>query len=165
MDQIVLQIALNKIKELSYQEASRLEQILRMKGSKEIQIGFTVSMEPDQQNNILDFRLGVVYYTVIESVRHQLVEYKALFTFEILGLEEHLQAAELERIAIKPELFSLLLGIAVGSVRGMLAVKMSGSLLDNYPLPIINLTSLMQALHQSSMQERSILPAFGYKIV
>lgn len=165
MDQIVLQLALKRIQELSYDESPRLNRILRMKIPKEIQIGFTVSMDPDCRNDRLGLRLGVVYYTVIEGMRYPLIEYKTLFSFGIFDLQCYLQLMEGEQVSIKPELFGMLLGIAIGSVRGMLAVKTAGSLLEDYPLPVINLTSLLHSIRSATIQDRELPPVFSYKIV
>ncbi|MBP3590312.1 MAG: hypothetical protein J6J61_07030, partial [Muribaculaceae bacterium] len=52
-----------------------------------------------------------------------------------------------ENAVVDSQLMMLMLGVAVGALRGIVAVRTKGTLLESRPLPIINISALMYRLH------------------
>ena len=69
-------------------------------------------------------------------------------------------------ILIKHELLALLLGISIGTIRGMIAHRCQDTVFEAYPLPIINITHLMAHLQQRKniLEEIDIAPIFLSRI-
>ena len=66
-------------------------------------------------------------------------------------------------VSVAPELLSILVGVSIGTLRGMLVLKSADSFFGNYPLPIINITELIASLQTETVKQSSYFPFFRFR--
>ena len=106
-----------------------------------LQIGFMNNIQPNLEENLFVLHFGV-QYTLDNEV---ILESVYSFEFEIPNLEQYVTKDEQGKIqvtGIMPHLVS----VAVGTMRGILVVKTSGTDLAKYPIPMMDPVSLCNNL-------------------
>lgn len=110
---------------------------------------------PDIGRNIIELIVGVVYHTNSED----LLTYEIKSTFEV-GEMEAVVCVRDYSVSVAPELLSILVGVSIGTLRGMLVLKSADSFFANYPLPIINITELIASLQTANGKTILLFPVF-----
>lgn len=129
---------------------------LRKLGRTPINVDMNVRVVPDLERSLISVVVSCSYITVLGLIRTRVLSCSVVSTFEIEDLMAHI-TLEGEEVIIGGKLMMTMLGIAVGSLRGIIAVRTSGTPLRFRPLPIIDLTALMCRLHYGSSAS-SIIP-------
>ena len=154
MDRIAMQIRLVKIEELSYKNVTRQDSDIR----EPVLVKLLLNVLPDVSSNTIELNVGVIYHTHSRD----LLNYEIKSTFEIGEIDAILRVRDYS-VSIAPELLSILVGISIGSLRGMLVLRTKGSIFENYPLPIINVTELIASLQTETITQSSYFPFFRFK--
>lgn len=87
---------------------------------------------------------------VIPSVRysfegHELLVADAMFTYSVLNLNNVIAVdKENQRINVKADIFPSLIGAAYSSLRGILYARTSGTPIAKYPIPMIEVKTLIE---------------------
>lgn len=118
--------------------------IRRYDGSR-IDVGLNVRMESDVKNSTVTMVVGVVYNTTRHIMRERLLQYTVAAEFEIDRLSEHIETDGVDAV-VTPPLMTLMLGVTIGSLRGMLALRTASTKLADYPLPIFNISEIISRL-------------------
>ena len=113
---------------------------------------------PDIGRNIIELIVGVVYHTNSED----LLTYEINSTFEV-GEMEAVVCVRDYSVSVAPELLSILVGVSIGTLRGMLVLKSADSFFANYQLPIINITELIASLQTETVKQSSYFPFFRFR--
>lgn len=103
-----------------------------------IEIGFKSDIEAEQ--NIFVLHLSVIY----KISDTKIVEIITANTFNVKALKKVINLEENNKFQDKSGLVPILLGIAIGTMRGILFSKTVGTKLSEYPLPLINPTDLCE---------------------
>lgn len=103
-----------------------------------IEMGFKPDIETD--NNIFTLHLSVIYK--IADIK--IVEITTASSFYVKDLKKVIKLEENKKFQDKLGLVPTLLGITIGTMRGILFVKTVGTKLSEYPLPLINPTDLCE---------------------
>jgi hypothetical protein len=103
-----------------------------------IEIGFKSDFKAD--NNIFILHLSVIY----KISDTKIVEITTASTFNVKALKKVISIEEDNKFQDKSGLVPTLLGIAIGTMRGILFAKTVGTKLSEYPLPLINPTDLCE---------------------
>ena len=148
MDKIAMQIRLVKIEELSYRDKTKLGEALK----EPVFVKLLLNILPDIGRNIIELIVGVVYHTNSEIKS----------TFEV-GEMEAVVCVRDYSVSVAPELLSILVGVSIGTLRGMLVLKSADSFFGNYPLPIINITELIASLQTETVKQSSYFPFFRFR--
>ena len=151
MDKIAMQIRLVKIEELSYRDKTKLGEALK----EPVFVKLLLNILPDIGRNIIELIVGVVYHTNSED----LLTYEIKSTFEV-GEMEAVVCVRDYSVSVAPE---LLVGVSIGTLRGMLVLKSADSFFGNYPLPIINITELIASLQTETVKQSSYFPFFRFR--
>ena len=154
MDKIAMQIRLLKIEELSYRDKTKLGEALQ----EPVFVKLLLNILPDIGRNIIELIVGVVYHTNSED----LLAYEIKSTFEV-GEMEAVVCVRDYSVFVAPELLSILVGVSIGTLRGMLVLKSADSFFGNYPLPIINITELIASLQTETVKQSSYFPFFRFR--
>lgn len=163
MEKLTMQFRLLKIREISYTyDFAPLTDDTVQAGH--IEVGMDVALNPDLTHNRLGLTTGVRYHSEPGEVRKELLNYRISSVFEVVDLESYIISRENEMIVIRPELVTMLLGIAVGAIRGMLVLKTAGTFFDNFPLPVISIKPLLETLQNNPLQEMAIAPTFRFEL-
>ena len=150
MDKIAMQIRLVKIEELSYRDKTKLGEALK----EPVFVKLLLNILPDIGRNIIELIVGVVYHTNSEDLLKS--------TFEV-GEMEAVVCVRDYSVSVAPELLSILVGVSIGTLRGMLVLKSADSFFGNYPLPIINITELIASLQTETVKQSSYFPFFRFR--
>lgn len=112
-----------------------------------------VRTEPDQ----LTIELEARYTSVRNLLRRELLAFTSATTFAIHGLDAVSDFSDNE-LLIPEHLAASLMGIALGGLRGMIALRTADTFLANFPLPIVNLRSLVSNMLTGDRHTRGKLP-------
>lgn len=113
--------------------------------AKDLNIGFSVGFKPEDESDQIDMEFGV-QYTLDNGTT--ILECRYNFRFEVQNLHEFINT-EKDTVTIHG-LMPHFLNIAIGSMRGILVVKTSGSPLSKYPIPITDAAVLSKMLHKNA---------------
>lgn len=125
---------------------------LRRMGSQTVSVDMNVRVVPDLDNSLISLVVSCSYIAVIGYIRTRILVSSVVATFEIENLRQHVVTKGGE-VVVAGQVMMTMLGIAVGALRGVVAVRTQGTKLRNSPLPIIDLTALMYRLHYGRTPE------------
>lgn len=159
-----MEIRLVRIKENSFhlQTDHKTEKILRV---KDLQVGININTIPFLLKNQIKFQITIDYHYIDNTILAEPLFYTMEIWFDVADLASFVEEKE-NSVLIKHELLSMLLGVSIGTIRGMMAHRCRNTVFENYPLPIINVTHLMANLQNSYNQAKNvdIPPIFLSKI-
>ena len=121
---------------------------LRRLTREAISVDMNVKVVPDIERSLLSVLVSCSYRAVIGLIRERLLVCTAVATFEVEGLASLIEENGQEKILPTPLMMDML-GIAVGALRGIVAVRTADTPLRRRPLPIIDLDTLMRRLSNS----------------
>ena len=160
MEKLEFDIRIAGIKELTSENKFNRWEILRYDGYP-ISVSMTASVLPDVNNNILTLTLGVRYVSSKGTNAKELLRYNVLLDFEINDLEERIQITD-KAVKVPSHLLTLIIGVGVGTLRGMLAHRTSGTVFDKYPLPLMNISEIVSAMIYSERSRNPVYPVFKF---
>lgn len=119
---------------------------LRRMGHEPINVDMNVRVVPDLERGMISLVVSCSYIALLSMVRQRVLTSSVVATFEVGDLKSHIIQRGQE-VVVAAKLMETMLGIAVGALRGVVAVRTAGTPLRHRPLPIINLTALMYRLN------------------
>ena len=111
-----------------------------------IEIGLQII--PDLTNEIIDLQLIVRYLLNEHAVNIKVVELQTSNLFKIFNLSNVLSITDKD-LTDENNVIPTLVGIALGTLRGILVVKAAGTILSEYPIPIVSPTDLCKGIHNN----------------
>lgn len=120
--------------------------VLRRLGHTPINVDLNVRVIPDLDHSLISLVVTCSYVAVIGMIRTKVLACSVVSTFEVEDLLEHV-TMQGEEVIVGSKLMMTMLGIAVGSLRGVVAVRTADTVLRFRPLPVIDLTALMYRIH------------------
>ena len=144
---IEIQLRLIKVQETGFfMDTAKLSSITNTDPELfNIEIGLQVL--PDLTKDVLDLQLIVRYLLREDSENIKVVELQTSNFFKIFNLSNVLSITDKE-LTDKNNVIPTLVGIALGTLRGILVVKTVGTILSEYPIPIVNPTDLCKGIHK-----------------
>ncbi len=97
--------------------------------------------------NVVTVKLSTRYTTLRGQMTRRLLDYSILATFEAAGADS---VADTEELIVDTEVVKMMLSIALGALRGMLALRTANTFLAHYPLPIYDMRSLIEPVMKSA---------------
>lgn len=94
-------------------------------------------------SHIIHLSLTARYTTFRSQMCRHLLDYTVGADFELRGPDATLTKNE---IIVDAHVIKLMFSVALGALRGMLALRTSNSFLANYPLPVYNVDTLMEPI-------------------
>jgi hypothetical protein len=142
---IQVQLKLLKVQETHFFIDSELiSSIIKIEGDS-INIEFGFKLELNNEKNELIIHLNVKYLYPTDSGLSKLIEIQTSNSFEITDLNNLISINENE-IEDKNGILPSILGIAIGTLRGVLVAKTSESKLSDFLLPIVNPTEICNSM-------------------
>lgn len=160
MEKLEFDIRISEIKELTSENKFHRWEIRRYNGYP-INVSMSASVLPDINRNLLTLTLGVRYVSSTASNEKELLRYNILVDFEIDKLEERIQITD-KTVKVPSHLLTLIMSVGVGTLRGMLAQRTSGTVLDKYPLPLMNISEIVSAIIYSERSRNPVYPLFKF---
>lgn len=134
--------------------------IFRTVRPEEITVGLSVRFDT-KGSDMLSVTATATYSCIRSMVKRRLLDYTVETLFEIPGMDANITMAD-NRIDIPPHLMTLLLSATIGALRGMLAMRTSGTALADYPLPLINISTLVSRLTYGTESPRNPFPIANF---
>lgn len=119
---------------------------LRRLRHETVSVDMNVRVIPDTPRNLISLVVSCSYIAPIGLIRQRLLVSSVITTFEIDDLQSNIVTHGNE-VVVDGQLMMTMLGIAVGALRGIIAVRTQGTALRHRPLPIIDLNALMARLN------------------
>lgn len=114
---------------------------MRYEGGK-VNVALSASFNMCRESSEAIITVGVHYTTLRSQVIRKLMDYAVRARFEISDIKG-LVDIEYGDILLPPGLLHLMLSVSVGALRGMLALRTANTFLANFPLPLLDLTEIM----------------------
>jgi hypothetical protein len=141
-----IQLRLLKVQETGFFMDSVLLSTIEENKPDLFNIEFGLQLEPKVSLNILNLHLIVRYILTANSQSEKVVELQTSNSFEIIDLEKLMSISDSE-ITDNNSIIPTILGVALGTLRGILVVKTAGTILADFPLPIVNPTELCSSMY------------------
>lgn len=109
-----------------------------------MQVQFELGFNFDVNADLFNLHLSVRYLYPIDNEIKKITELSSDNQFFVQCLTNMIQLDEKDQMTDKIGILPTLLGIAIGTLRGMLVVKTSGTILADYPLLIVNPSELLK---------------------
>lgn len=139
---IEIQLRLLKVQETGFFMDSVLISSITENKPDLFNIEFGLNIVPDVNKNTLNLHL-IVRYLLSDGTK--VIELTTSNNFEILHLQDLMSINDSD-ITDNNGIIPTILGVALGTLRGILVVKTAGTLLSDFPLPIVNPTELCNSM-------------------
>ncbi len=140
-----IQARLQKVREIGFRMDFELLNSIPDLDINKIRIQFGFQVEQSTEENIFILNVQVVYAYPINKDEKVLVDLKTTNHYEIQDLQSLVKYSKGEFQDITG-LLPTLLGISIGTLRGILLVKTTGTILADFPLPVVNATDLCKSV-------------------
>lgn len=154
MEESTVNISLVSVREIEGATAIN-RRALRRLGRTPVNVDMNVRVVPDVDHSLVSLVVSCSYVAVLGYIRTRVLSCSVVATFEIQELKEHV-TLQGEEVIVGGNLMMTMLGIAVGALRGVVAVRTADTPLRFRPLPIIDLTALMYRLHYGNATSSAI---------
>ena len=141
-EQIQIQLKLKKVLETGYFFDSALLSSFINLDLLKINIEFGFKIDVDISTNLFILHVLVRYQYPKENELEKILELTSSNYFEIENLDNLIEMSNDEGIKDKANILPTLLGFSISTLRGILVVKTAGTVLADYPLPIVNPTDI-----------------------
>jgi len=142
-------IAISSIKEEEFKFSdNNLDSI----DSKSLSLGFHLGFNVDIKESFFTVKFTIVYnYNNKSDNNIQLLKFTTLTKYKVKGLKNIVKFDEEDddKFEIPDPIMITFVGTAISSTRGMLAYKLSGTILSDYYLPLIDVQKLLKGYDDS----------------
>jgi|GEM_PF-5811952 len=145
-------IAISSIKEEEFKFSDKnLESI----DSKLLSLGFHLGFKADVKKGFFTVTFTVIYNYGDNDDEIQLLKFTTITKFKVKGLKRIVKFEEEndDKFQIPDAIMITFVGAAISTARGMLAYKLSGTILSDYYLPLIDVQELLKSYDSPSDSE------------
>jgi hypothetical protein len=114
----------------------------------EINLGFGVNLGQDFEKKTITIGLRIFYDCVCKSEKCSLLKYEFYTTFLVDNFDQIVKKDKDNNVKIENGFLITLLGVLIGTARGMIAVKTAGHFINKFYLPIMNPEALFKSLFE-----------------
>jgi hypothetical protein len=145
---MAFEIAIDSINEEEFKfSAHDMKSIER----KHLSFGLHLSFNVDADKNLFKVRFTVIYNYDLGNRTLELMRFVNSTNFKVKGLNKivKFEKANVGKFQFPDDLMITFVGASVSSARGMLAYKLSGTVLSKYYLPLIDVKKLLEESYVS----------------
>ncbi len=102
------------------------------------ELGFKLDI--NEENNRFDLFLNIQY--VYQDKNTKILEVETINSFEIEDIKNQIERNG-DQLTDKSGFLPTIMGVGLGTIRGVIVAKTAGTILVDYPLPIINPTDIL----------------------
>ncbi len=138
-------IKILEINEISFNNKSLPIPVEEVEFGKNLVYGLGINLDFDFKNEILKLKLLLNY--TLNELNESVLQLETEIVFHIKNLNKAIVPnTEEKEVNINDDLLSTLLGVSIGSARGILSTKTKGTSLVIFPLPIINVKEVLKQI-------------------
>lgn len=119
----------------------------------DINLGFGVKLDQDPASKTITIGLQIEYECVCKSEKFTLMRYEFFTTFFVSDFDQIVTKAEDGEWKIENDFLITLLGVLIGTARGMIAVKTANHFINRFYLPIMNPEALFKSLFEKKVED------------
>lgn len=138
MKDIELNIRIAEVAELPGSHVNRWE-MMRYNGEK-LSLTLTSRFGVNTSGRQVELRIRAFYHYMRSMVTRPLADIGCVVTVDVDPFPLELADG---RTDLPPRLMTIMYGVAIGALRGMVSVRVSGTMLGGYPLPLVNISELV----------------------
>ena len=154
-------IRIAKIRELSRQNSINRWELMRYCGSK-ITVTLESRFHARPARHCVSLVVATRYHCMRDQLRHDLLYYGSEVFFDIEPFSS-LDANDNGEMELPPRLMTIMYGVAIGALRGMLAQKVERTQLRDYPLPLINISELVSCHIYGTPAPEHAIPLIDFR--
>ncbi len=140
-------IRIRKIKEIEFSYKDLSIDPKHIEFGKNLKFALSFNYKPDLKNNTFVLKTHIIY--TFENEQEPVLTFINEITFDVLGIEKVVRVKkETNEFEINNNLLIPLISVAIGTTRGMLAVKTTGKKINEFPLPILNPKEVLDQLNK-----------------
>ena len=136
-----MDLKLVSIEEVRDRSAIHRWELLRYDGSP-IDIKIVTGFEESDEKNVLSMLLGVRYTAMREDLRRPLLTYFIRVKAQVNDIVHKALVTD-SSVYLPPDLLATLMGVGIGALRGMVALKTVDTPLAEHPLPLYAVSDLI----------------------
>ncbi len=140
-----INVKIARIKEIAFNSWELTEELISDISESTLAFGIGVRLIPIKELKEFGIAFSTTYSYNQGEKQKELCTYEMECVFNIVEFEEAVKYKG-EQVNIEDGLLTNLLSITIGAARGMLALKTAGTVLNRFPLPIINPIDILQQL-------------------
>lgn len=142
MKQEELDIRLVELRENKQLTQMHRWEFVRYEGTP-VDVEISTGFRKSRSKKLVVLELGAHYTTVRGQIRRRMLDYVIDAEFEINDMNGVIES-DREELVLTTDVLRLMLSIAIGALRGMIALRTSGTFLVHYPLPVYDLDKLVE---------------------
>ncbi len=138
-------ISIKEINEISFNLKPLPIPIEEVVFGKNLIYGIGFNLEFDVPNEILKLKLLVNY--TLNEINENIVSIENEIVFHIINLNDVVKhEADASKLSINDDFLATLLGVCIGTSRGILSTKTKGTPIARFPLPILNAVEIIKQM-------------------
>ena len=150
MKSLELSINIKEISEVSYRQSPLpISQDEIIYGENLIiGLGFDFSINIDEE--LFDLKTLIRY--IIEGIAEPILELETNISFHVINLKSVISESEKGQLDIDDNFLSTLMGVCIGTSRGILSNNTKGTEMSKYPLPLLNPTDILNDIQKKDTE-------------
>ena len=125
------------IKKLSSFENNLFDFGLTEKDIVSGKLKITVQLNIDDRQNIIEIRIGIIFYVLKNEKEIELFGGNTLHTFEVKNFSTYLKKGNDNKYVLQDDLLLAMLNISIGGTRGILSVSKTNHAYRNIFVPVL----------------------------
>lgn len=138
-------IQIRSIEELPKHSALHRWELLRHPADCPVECTVSVGFDSPTANDCVAMRLTVRYTSMRGGIMRPLLTYSIRVNYGIMDLKHRAMVTD-NAVYLAQGLLPLMLSIGIGALRGMVALRTSGTALAGHPLPVLSIPTLLKHL-------------------
>jgi hypothetical protein len=140
-------IKVRKIREIDFSNQEITEEAIPIELGKNLLLAISFSYFPDFNENTFSVRTHVKYSMINQEI--PVLSFLTEIIFDVIGLNEVVKSGtKKNELEINNNFLIPLVGVAIGTSRGMLASKTTGKRIGDFPIPILDPQKVLEEINQ-----------------
>lgn len=142
-------ISVRSITELPRLSTIHRWEMMRHSEASPIESAISVAFDDNHRDDSVALRIGVRYTAMRGAVMRPLLTYFIRVEFAVNDISHHTLMTD-NAVYLATGMLPVMLGVSIGALRGMLAIRTAGTFLASHPLPMLSVPDLLRHLAPAS---------------
>jgi hypothetical protein len=146
-----LNISIKEISEVSYKQSPLPIPQDEIIYGKNLIFGLGFDFSINTEKELFDFNTLIRY--LIEGTEEPILELETLIRFHVINLQSVVSNSENGQLDIDDNFLSTLMGVCIGTSRGILSNNTKGTVMSKYPLPLLNPSDILNDIKKKDSEQ------------
>ncbi|HMQ47913.1 MAG TPA: hypothetical protein PKA00_10830 [Saprospiraceae bacterium] len=147
---------INRIEELEIHVPFLPDEITDHFDRDRLDFGFSFDYVWDLEENLFSVVIEVVYLYVLDNEQEELLRFSGQIEYKITDLVKFIDIRQKE-IKLPEEILGILTGIAISTIRGMIATRTFGKFQGDLYIPILNPMKVVNQYLKNNASEEEVI--------